>query len=1223
MKKFDEIPEDILPYFLEISERLWSGHAAVMVGAGFSRNVDNPLSKKKFPGWHDLGYVFYEKLYGRPPKNENFLNVLKLADEVEAAFGRNVLDNILQNEIPDKEFQPSPLHIKTLELPWNDVFTTNYDTLLERAALKIVGHRYETIINKEDLVQASKPRIIKLHGSFPSERPLIITAEDYRQYPRKFAPFVNTVQQSLLENTLCLLGFSGDDPNFLQWIGWIRDNLGRENSPKIYLIGVLNLSVGQERLLQERNIIPLDLGKMSFKCHKSGLSFFIDYLIFRGKVKDNFKWPKKELQPSIEDNKDLESQLIAALPILKKERENFPGWLIVPEENREYLKNRFQFIINYFYQIKKIPKPFDIQLLYEFNWRLERCLNPIYSDFIETYEEITSRYNPFSKDEGESEPQPPDLQLTKLWPELLLSMMRFYREDGLQEKWEGINHQVSVIKESIEPHLLARFHYERCIYFMFLLNIPLIRKELKAWPSSSAFPYWETKRAGILAELGDVEEAEAILELSLNSLREYLHLNSVKNDYSVVSQEAYTMQLLRSVKYSIMISRGKEVAQEEFESKFSERWDQLKSFKSNPWEELKFFEMSLANPVENYSTHKEKYGFDFNKKSDTYSLGINPFLLKAYSFLRYIEETGIPTHLPGVSYGKLALRNVIAFLADYFPYLSIATTIRMGGDSDNLEPIFGRKLILNKSQENANKLVVDYLNVLELSLKEIEKGEVLFNHTFGISISTIIPEVLSRLCLKCDYKIKIRLLLFLRSLYESDLKNKFKGVNNLLKRLIDSFSNEELYWLLPTFLEFPILYDLHPHIEKEFSDPFIFLDISPPINGKLKIKPTKIDKIIEEGKFHGSRREIVLFRLKVLFDLNLLSKKQTKEFGKLIWSLTDEKTGMPGGTPFLNFVFLKLPNPAGVSPMLLFEEVLSNAEFPVLKESRSIPITNGNIEIVREILAAENAGFQWGKPKINSLAEKIIEWWDADKNRLKEPRKSKFMSSGPEIRLRLKNLIPLLVKVIAPRFLLLEKANRQNIKRIVHEFKEYNLPFNYLNAAFNKYFIANPDLRKTIFLGILSTSEEEIEDSLKALKIVVKNKENHHGELVNLISECIRDRKEAGLISFLVLMDDIVKAHSDLLNEKILENIETGLIFIKDEVMLFKNDNDRIVSTKMLIKIKAALLTVSLSLYFQKKEAPVPSYINDWKNSCLNKDEFAEVRNVWKNAVGLNEGISY
>jgi hypothetical protein len=33
------IPQDIRPYLYEIAERLCSRHAAVMVGAGFSRNA--------------------------------------------------------------------------------------------------------------------------------------------------------------------------------------------------------------------------------------------------------------------------------------------------------------------------------------------------------------------------------------------------------------------------------------------------------------------------------------------------------------------------------------------------------------------------------------------------------------------------------------------------------------------------------------------------------------------------------------------------------------------------------------------------------------------------------------------------------------------------------------------------------------------------------------------------------------------------------------------------------------------------------------------------------------------------------------------------------------------------------------------------------------------------------------------------------------------------------
>lgn len=247
------VPSRLRPYLKEIAERLSSGHAAVMVGAGFSRNTKpKGGTGPSFPDWSELGDRFYEKLHDKKPDSDSrYLNVLKLADEVEATFGRPVLNQILRDAIPSDDYEPPQLHIDLLDLPWSDVFTTNYDTLLERACRFVTSQRYDVVVNKEDLVYSEKPRIVKLHGSFPSEQPFIITEDDYRRYPDDFSPFVNTVRQSLLENTLCLIGFSGDDPNFLQWIGWIHDNLGRENSPQIYLVGLLGLSDSQKNFLND------------------------------------------------------------------------------------------------------------------------------------------------------------------------------------------------------------------------------------------------------------------------------------------------------------------------------------------------------------------------------------------------------------------------------------------------------------------------------------------------------------------------------------------------------------------------------------------------------------------------------------------------------------------------------------------------------------------------------------------------------------------------------------------------------------------------------------------------------------------------------------------------------------------------------------------------------------------------------------------------------------
>jgi hypothetical protein len=153
------------PFLDEIAEKLFSGHAAIMVGSGFSRNaVPDGENQPQFPTWAGLGDAFYEKLYasedeGAKNKNKKYLNPLKLALQVEANFGRPTLDKIITDRIPDMYYEPSRLHEKLLQLPWQDVFTTNYDTLLERASRKVLQRKYSFIVNADDLINAEKPRM--------------------------------------------------------------------------------------------------------------------------------------------------------------------------------------------------------------------------------------------------------------------------------------------------------------------------------------------------------------------------------------------------------------------------------------------------------------------------------------------------------------------------------------------------------------------------------------------------------------------------------------------------------------------------------------------------------------------------------------------------------------------------------------------------------------------------------------------------------------------------------------------------------------------------------------------------------------------------------------------------------------------------------------------------------------------------------------------------------
>ena len=245
-----------------------TSRASVMVGSGFSRNAEKVNSNANdIPLWQDIATEIFNTLYpdertdGRDGESVGALsadNALRLAQEYETAFGQSELYRLLGQLVRNDDFTPGKMHERLLRLPWRDVFTTNWDTLLERAAFDVGEPKYTLVQNIKQLPIVTQPRIIKLHGSFPSEFPLISTEEDYRTYPIKFAPFVNTVQQAMMETVFLLIGFSGDDPNFLKWSGWVRDNLGKA-APRLYLAGWLNLSRHRRSMLEHRGVIAIDL----------------------------------------------------------------------------------------------------------------------------------------------------------------------------------------------------------------------------------------------------------------------------------------------------------------------------------------------------------------------------------------------------------------------------------------------------------------------------------------------------------------------------------------------------------------------------------------------------------------------------------------------------------------------------------------------------------------------------------------------------------------------------------------------------------------------------------------------------------------------------------------------------------------------------------------------------------------------------------------------------
>lgn len=1309
-----DVPDSIRPYLNEIAERLWTERAAVMVGAGFSKNAGNG-----FPDWNQLGDLFYWKAHGvKPdPSKQKYLNVLRLAEEVRAAIGRPALENLLCSNIPDLNIEPSGLHVELLELPWVDVFTTNYDTLLERASAKVATRRYEPVINKEDIPYAKKPRIVKLHGSFRSERPFIITEDDYRRYPQDYAPFVNTVQQALLENTFCLIGFSGDDPNFLQWIGWIRDNLGKDKTQKIYLVGVFNLSSARLQLLAQRGIIVVD-----FSCchgiekhdHKKALSRFFEYI--RLKKPDALDWPynPKSMQPAHNGDRIQEIQKITEE--WRRQRESYPGWLILPYGNRENLWAFTDAWINYLPDTEKSPPGLDIQYAFELTWRLEKCLLPIFNNISEYCETILEKYWPFQNGNppvkcqirpGKDKFQYlPWNDLRQAWLAIALAMLRFYREEGYLDKWKEAENRLKTLSDHLSAEQKEFLNYEGFLFSLFTLDLPTTKKRLENWRSNEAQPYWMAKRAAGFAEIGQLNDIDEQIRLSLVEVRKKSNDDNVSLDYRSVSYESFLMLLLRYVKdarywildktatpeeeqlikkglaheweigkkgpelerqvnstikpqekFSVFDEDWKDLYSKRLDSRKSEwdqllrtirnkqrknelqqqnaRWDELKAFRCDPWNELKLYELTLDRPPVQRKMVTENREFDIGRVSKTHHFyGNDMDAISAYSFLRFCEEVGLPYRVGNYTMATKTAMASLKCISRYSSFWAIATLARLG-DAKAVDSMFNRESVYKFTADEADQLIQNYLNVLNGCREDIHAGDAFLKDNYGVRLAQLLPEVMSRLCCKCSRETKHRVLAFVTRIYKSPDKTNFRNMKNLTKRLIHSMSEEEQYFLIPDLLNIPFPEGLNLLVKDEFLNPFLLLELNqkPECATDLVIQPALVDHLLQQAALDNSdRRRWAITSLVKLHNLQLLDDIQNKNLAGAIWCVTDDHYGLPDGTDFYKFAFLRFPHPDNVEVSQLFKNFIKSTPFPIQKNKQdkqdtSVDMTWGNIPIVHEIIGANSNGVSiWTTGDAVEIFQRLLKWWDADKNRLNENESESagFSSISDEFRARFTRIVELLAEVVGSKLSADSPDDiKISLKRLLKEIQEHKLPVLEAEAScLHIYPDQKADVYNRINEALISNQDSFERDGLRAIaKIIIDGIDADDSSVesvpVSLLSQYLTWCPTRSISSALSITVRILKSSPNSFSNILEVATQRRLSRLLTDTAYDNDNTDFNFDEKLEVRRISSILAAELWKYYRSRNLPIPDVVKKWRETCLSPNEFSEIRNAWGDCKGV------
>ncbi|AGU51537.1 hypothetical protein VAPA_1c44640 [Variovorax paradoxus B4] len=881
----------------KLAAGLWrqdnSSHgAAIMVGAGFSRVGAVTLDgKKKLPLWIHLSQALSQDLNATGAGDP-----LRLAEEYQAYFGKPALHDLIKREINDGSWLPGDLHKDLLKLPWTDVLTTNWDSLLERGAWEVMEPAYNVVSKAEDLANSRSPRIIKLHGTVNLSEELIFTQEDYRKYPESHAAFVNLARQIFIENELCLLGFSGDDPNFLQWAGWVRDKLSA-HARRIYLVGPLNLTASRRRYLESINIAPIDLGAIVSEYddldtkHLKSTEVFLEILTAL-KPKAPWDWAPRSIHRSLVSNEELDKThkdekhaatlLERQLSMLISDRESYPGWVICPGGIRFPLQTQICDPYPSLKIISALSEDVRAKLLYEIAWRHTVSFELAHSWLAEQFYSIC---NP-AVGCALTKRQQMEVAL------LLLKRSSWFDDESSQKLAKDV---LKILEDNVRfwPEIASEIALHQAREARDRLDFSTMENKVES--VAEIDPVQKLQKAAILAECGRFEEGEKLVKASFRELSDQ-YRNS-RNSIFVLSRLAWATWLLRgSQRWS------SEAPFDAFSINYQEA-------KCNPWDCMEQIQDRITKAAEKQNQNEINPSFEpgrytDNSKNIHFSNEIHPILL----FQGIADSIGIPLRLDGVSFlVDKAARLVKLDGIDDLHRFSLAIRAADSDSADSIKHVFSRVQMARISPEVANELLARCMRAVDYWKSKLVSSTGPMRGT-ALNKLRVFMEVLARAMVRASSdQAKQAFSIAMEIGKDGRFRHIWlvEALGHLIEYSLQSIRADQHKEILLEALNFPLQSEINLGDFPRWPDPAIKKP------GERGLNPTldrRIDEIIEKVGPCSKASASALLRLLPLIAADFLTEVEKEKCARMIWGCESVGSLVPE-TGLFKSALLELPSP--------------------------------------------------------------------------------------------------------------------------------------------------------------------------------------------------------------------------------------------------------------------------------------------------------------------------
>ena len=943
MKDISSLPD--YAALKKLASALWqqdnSYHgAAIMVGAGFSRSAASTGdASKKLPLWNHFSKKLADEL------RSDSTDPLRLAEEYCAYFGKQALHDLIKQEINDAAWEPGELYKSLLELPWSEILTTNFDTLLERASSEVHQPIYSVVSKQEDLSSARSPRIAKLHGTIDVTKDLVFTQEDYRKYPQQYAAFVNFSRQVFIENELCLVGFSGDDPNFLQWAGWVRDHLAT-HSRRIYLVGSLGLNSAKRKYLESINVAPIDLDNLVTEYddqdirHLEATKIFVRALQDL-KPKQIWEWDPTQLYrtttmeaKSTETHQDVnyEAKLLEEkLPSLEENRLSYPDWLVCPYEQRFQLQSQITNPWPTPQNLSAMAETSKAKLLYEITWRHQVTFAPMPSWLANELLTVC-------------DPDKPCALAKRQQLEIALLLLKNTRWMDNPES-ENIAQTTSAILEKSKkywPESSDELSYHGAILARDRFDYATLEGNAEKITSSN--PIWKLRKASLLAELGQFDKGKTLVAEAYKGL--LTQYRNDRNSIHVLSRLAWAHWLMRGVDLS------------SFDKKLGAFPSSYRDSKCDPWDHIEYIRGQISKTLEKQQKQQgiepsfEPGRYKDNANTVILSNELDPLLL-----LEGISNTvGMPLRWSGVSFlVEQAAKSAELEGVNNVHRFALAIRSANSDTSEVLKKIFSRVHIACLPESDVTFLLNQCMLAINYWLKKLEDKSSDASRV-AIDRLRVFIEVLARTAVRATPEQAKQIFRFAVSLGKKPEFHHpwiFDSVERLSQFSLNSIPDSQQQEILLDALSFPLQSEISIRDHKNWANPVLK---NPGERKQDSALDRRIDEIIDRIAPCSPQSSAALLRLLPLIEKEFLTGEELKKVSQKVWGNEPVLNNVPE-TGLLKCVLLEIPSPDPAAVKALVRRYLFEASNPSLLNSNLLTdiVSAAQAENIKEFPSPDQA----------------------------------------------------------------------------------------------------------------------------------------------------------------------------------------------------------------------------------------------------------------------------